>query len=265
VRNEGQRLWIVATPTVIAGMQSDAISGMVASWIAFIASVAAKTTALGWITLGAWVSPALYIAAMLFFTSEEDRTDDTQRARNLDSVKTLVTAAGLTIGVVISTALKPENAPSGWTETIRSGVIALAVSIGCSVVTLFMLSVLYDIVGDKVLKRRQFLMVAPFMYFALAMFFTGFIYVVQLTTLVVAQPKLPPGGHPYRMRLAARLNWDKRIQQKTASEKNYWPARNFSRPNRGVLLPRSESGTPTLPCFRAYGLGIETGPYDRTA
>jgi hypothetical protein len=58
---------------------------------------------------------------------------------------------------------------------------------GCPVVTLFMLSVLYDIVGDKVLKRREFLMVAPFVYFALAMFFTGFIYMVQLTTLVVAQ------------------------------------------------------------------------------
>jgi hypothetical protein len=149
-----------------------------------------------WITLGAWVLPALYIAAILFFTSEEDRTDDTQRARYLDSVKTLVTAAGLTIGVVISTALKPENAPSGWAETIRSGVIALAISIGCSVVTLFMLSILYDRAGNKVLKRREFLMVAPFMYFALAMFFTGFIYMVQLTTLVVAQPKLPPGGHP---------------------------------------------------------------------
>jgi hypothetical protein len=186
----------VVTLTVIAGMQSDAISGMVASWIAFIASVAAKTTALGWITLGAWVLPALYIAAILFYTSDEDRTDDTQRARYLDSVKTLVTAAGLTIGVVISTALKPENAPPGWAETIRSGVIALAISIGCSVVTLFMLSVLYDRAGNKVLKRREFLIVAPFMYFALAMFFTGFIYMVQLTTLVVAQPKLPPGGHP---------------------------------------------------------------------
>ncbi len=57
-------------------------------------------------------------------------------------------------------------------------------------VTLFMLSVLYDRAGSngkqgveapRVFNSRS---IHVFMYFALAMFFTGFIYMVQLTVLV---------------------------------------------------------------------------------
>jgi hypothetical protein len=99
-------------------------------------------------------------------------------------MKTLITSSGLTIGVVISTSLKPTTALPGWTETIRYSVVALAIYIGCSVTTLFILSYLYDKAGPKEVSSKELLLAIPFAYFTLVTFFLGFIHMVHLTYLL---------------------------------------------------------------------------------
>lgn len=183
----------VAALVIVAATQVTAIRVIAGSCFASVSSLFANTTPLGWAKCAIWTVPAIYLFVLLVYKPKgrDDDSGEKARARYIDSVKTLITAAGLTIGAVISTSLKPDVTLAGWATTISDGVVALTLSIGCSVLTLFILSVFYDISNKEAIPRKFFVIVAPVWYFAMTMFFTGFIHMVKLTKLLVDLPKTP--------------------------------------------------------------------------
>lgn len=164
---------------LVSTYQSEVIRLTLIHWL----SISSKTP-LHWAAIAAWVGPGLYVFAVVFLTTENQNASDPTRNKYLDAMKTLITAAGLTIAIVISTSLKPENAPLGWVGTVRDAVVALSTAMGFAVVTLFLLSFFYDRAVARTLTKIERFIVAPFFYFALVQFLLGFIYMVRLTYLL---------------------------------------------------------------------------------
>lgn len=164
---------------LVSTFQSDVIRLTLIGWFSI-----SRNTPLHLAVILAWIGPGIYLLAVVFLTYENKNVSDPTRNKYLDAVKTLITAAGLTIAIVISTSLKPEHAPPGWVATVRDAVVALSTSMGFSVVTLFLLSFLYDRAVARTLRLTESVTVVPFFYLALAKFLLGFIYMVRLTYLL---------------------------------------------------------------------------------
>jgi len=132
----------------------------------------------------AWLLPAIYLVFVLRFSPESAEPNETARTRYVDAVKTLITASGLTIAIVVATSLKPDHPTPLWIETVRRSVLCFAVCITCSVITLFVLSFLYDRADKREVRSGELFPAVLFAWIALATFFWGFIDLVRLTYLL---------------------------------------------------------------------------------
>jgi hypothetical protein len=174
----------VATLFVITFRQCDSLWQAAMRAFSIMAAFPVDSVSLTVVTRAAYIVPLVYVFAVFFLTPNTQKVNNDTRNKYLDAVKTLITACGLTVGIVISTSLKPQLAPDGWTSTVKDAVLYLAICIGFSVITLFILSLLYDRAEERTVTRWELVVVAPFVYYALVTFFLGFITLVRLAFLL---------------------------------------------------------------------------------
>src|SRR6266851_742752 len=100
-------------------------------------------------------------------------------------MKTLITAAGLTVGFVAAN-LKPTGLPQVWIDALRVSTGSLVGCVVCAVMTLFAISILYDYSRSKNKTVHWALLLCfalPEAYFAVVFFFRGFINLVKLAAM----------------------------------------------------------------------------------
>jgi hypothetical protein len=176
----------------LAGLQIGAVrQDVLALWIDVVRNIS-QFSLFQWIEVGLFIVPGIYMLAVLVAAKRGTKGNDSSRTNYLDAMKTLIAASGLTVGI-ISATLKQNDSSPDWIATVRHAAFALAVCMGCSVTTLFSLSILYDMARSKdastvtvnpVQWWRLALFVIPFAYPALVSFFLGFAFLVHLTYLV---------------------------------------------------------------------------------
>lgn len=134
-----------------------------------------------------WILPGAIMAVILAISIRQPSVpEENSRTNYIDAMKTLITAAGLTVGFITAN-LKPSGLPQPWIDALKVSTISLVGCVVCAVTTLFAISILYDYARskNKVVHWAFLLFFAlPEAYFAVAFFFSGFINLIQLSKMV---------------------------------------------------------------------------------